>query len=55
MQLFGESCVFKDWKDALIVPVPKKDDLQFWNNWRGISLWMLLVKFLLGLFRIVCR
>jgi len=36
--VWREGCVFKDWKDALIVPVPKKDDLQFCDNWRGISL-----------------
>jgi len=28
----------KDWRDALIVPVPKKGDLQFCDNWQGISL-----------------
>ena len=28
----------KDWRNALIVPVPKKDDLQYCDNWRGISL-----------------
>jgi len=30
--------VFKDWRDALIVSVPKKGDLQSCDNWRGISL-----------------
>ena len=30
--------MFKDWRDALIVPVPKKGDLQFCDNWQGISL-----------------
>jgi len=30
--------VFKDWRDALIVPVPKKGDLLSCDNWRGISL-----------------
>jgi len=30
--------VFKDWRDALIVPVPKKGDLQSCDNWRGIGL-----------------
>jgi len=28
--------VFKDWRDALIVPVPKKGDLQSCDNWWGI-------------------
>ena len=36
--VWREGCVFKDWSDALIVPVPKKGDLQFCNNWQGISL-----------------
>ena len=28
----------KDWKDAEIVPIPKKGDLKHCDNWRGISL-----------------
>ena len=36
--VWREGCVYKDWRDALIVPVPKNHDLQFCNNWRGISL-----------------
>ena len=30
--------VVKDWKDAEIVPIPKKGNLQHCDNWRGISL-----------------
>ena len=30
--------VVRDWKDAEIVPIPKKGDLRDCNNWRGISL-----------------
>jgi hypothetical protein len=30
--------VVKDWKDAEIVPIPKKGDLRHCDNWRGISL-----------------
>ena len=30
--------MLKDWRNALIVPVPKKGDLQFCDNWQGISL-----------------
>ena len=30
--------VVKDWKDAEIVPIPKKGDLTKCDNWRGISL-----------------
>ena len=36
--VWRDGCVFKDWRDALIVPVPKKGDLQFCDNWWGISL-----------------
>ena len=28
----------QDWKDALLIPVPKKGDLSLFDNWRGISL-----------------
>ena len=30
--------VVQDWKDAEIVPIPKKGDLRICDNWRGISL-----------------
>ena len=30
--------VVRDWKDAKIVPIPKKGDIRDCNNWRGISL-----------------
>ena len=36
--VWREGCVFKDWRNALIVPVPKRDDLQSCYNWYGISL-----------------
>ena len=26
-----------DWKDAVVILIPKKEDLQQCNNWRGIS------------------
>ena len=29
--------VWQEWKDALIVPIPKKSDLSLCDNWRGIS------------------
>ena len=31
-------CVPSEWRDALLVPVPKKGDLSCYDNWRGISL-----------------
>ena len=30
--------IARDWRDALIVPVPKKGDLQYCDNWRGMML-----------------
>ena len=42
MELFEsvwrEGVVPQEWKDALIVPIPKKGDPSLCNNWRGISL-----------------
>ena len=42
MQLFSSvwesKVVLLDWRDALLVPVPKKGDLSMCDNWRGISL-----------------
>ena len=36
--MWNQGRVVSDWKDALIVPIPKKGDLQQCDNWRGISL-----------------
>ena len=33
-----ETCVPKDWPDAVLVPIPKKGDLSSCDNWRGIYL-----------------
>ena len=35
---FRAGTVVSDWKDAIIVPIPKKGDLRKCSNWRGISL-----------------
>ena len=37
-QVWGEGCMFDEWRDALVVPVPKRGDLNICDNWRGISL-----------------
>ena len=37
-QVWRNECVPQEWKDALIVPIPKKGDLSCCDNWRGISL-----------------
>ena len=36
--VWKEKCVLSEWRDALLVPVPKKEDLSSCDNWRGISL-----------------
>ena len=36
--IWREGEVFQDWRDAVIIPVPKKGNLQSCDNWRGISL-----------------
>ena len=47
--------VVDDWRNALIVTVPKKGNLQSCDNWRGISLLDVIGKSLLESFRIGCR
>ena len=42
MKLF--TCVWvsrsisQDWKDVLLIPLPKKEDLSLCDNWHGINL-----------------
>ncbi len=36
--VWEEGKVVADWKNAVIVPIPKKGDLKQCDNWRGISL-----------------
>ena len=36
--MWGGGGVVSDWKDAVIVPIPKKGDLMNCDNWHGISL-----------------
>ena len=51
MQLFNtvweSKVVPQDWRDALLVPVPKKSDLSLCDKWRGISLMDVVGKVLL--------
>ena len=37
-EVWEEGSVVADWKDAEIVPIPKKGTLKRCDNWRGISL-----------------
>ena len=37
-QVWEDGTVVRDWKDSLVVPIPKKGDLRHCDNWRGISL-----------------
>ena len=52
--VWSDRCVFKDWGEALIMPVLKKGDLQICDNWRGSVFWMQLARFF-ELFRIACK
>ena len=36
--VWKEERVPDEWRDALLVPIPKKGDLMICGNWRGISL-----------------
>ena len=36
--VWREKQVPEEWRDALLVSVPKKGDLSVCDNWRGISL-----------------
>ena len=36
-QMWEDGCVVDDWKNAVVVPIPKKGDLRRCDNWRGIS------------------
>ena len=36
--VWGQQIVVSDWRDAEVVPIPKKGDLHDCDNWRGISL-----------------
>lgn len=36
--VWREKKVLKEWRDAMLIPVPKKGDLTVCDNWRGISL-----------------
>ena len=36
--VWEEGAVVRDWRDAEIVPIPKKGNLKHCDNWRGISL-----------------
>lgn len=38
VMVWSEGGVVKDWRNAIVVPIPKKGDLHSCDNWRGISL-----------------
>ena len=38
VQVWESGSVIPEWRDAEIVPIPKKGDLRYCDNWRGISL-----------------
>ena len=36
--VWEERCVPQEWTDAILIPIPKKGNLQCYDNWRGIAL-----------------
>ena len=38
LKIWDSGAVVSDWRDADVVPIPKKGDLRLCDNWRGISL-----------------
>ena len=36
--MWKEKSVPTEWRDAILIPIPKKGDLSHCDNWRGISL-----------------
>ena len=38
LTVWSEQQVVEEWRDALLVPIPKKGYLKQCDNWRGISL-----------------
>ena len=38
LSAWQEKCVPRNWADAVLIPIPKKGDLTYCANWRGISL-----------------
>ena len=45
-KVWRESCVPKDWSDAVLVLIPKKGDLSYCDNWRGIPLLVVVGRWL---------
>ena len=43
--------MFDDWRDALVIPVPKRGNLNIWDNWRGISLLDVVASCWVGFFK----
>ena len=37
-EVWTSELIPKEWVDSVIVPIPKKGNLQLCDNWRGISL-----------------
>ena len=54
-EVWEEGSVVANWKDAEIVPIPKKDNLKRCDNWRGISLLDVVGKYLRGFCRNDCK
>ena len=53
--VWEEGSVVADWKDAEIVPIPKKGNLKRCDNWRGISLLDVVGKVFMRVCRNECK
>ena len=49
--IWHQGSVVEDWRDAVVVPIPKKGDLRLCDNWRGISLLDVVGKDLVRIFQ----
>jgi hypothetical protein len=37
-KIWKEEKIPEDWEEGLIIKIPKKGDLSYCNNWRGVTL-----------------
>ena len=42
--VWKETSVPSDWRDAVLIPIPKMGELSHCHNWRGISLLFVVEK-----------
>ena len=37
-KIWKEEKIYEDWEEGLIIKIPKKGDLSYYNNWRRVTL-----------------